>query len=381
MIHLAILFEEGTNPMEYSYIRLRMAEEDIKTTVITRRELSHLLEDRVNFGHADALIDDVDIEGFDGVIIPGGTGPEKLRTDKKVLELVKRCYEKNKVCAAICHGQQVFISAGFMKGKKATSAWSMMDDLREVGAFVPAGARVVRDGNIITAIFPNDLPVFCREILKAMSETEAYRLPDGYPERLAGQTWGMLADNAADSMQVKYLKPRFEEEGGKLLLLGRKAGIQIGLSSDLYEWGDMGMKDVIDCALPGSNASDSCDGEAESNDRAISSKQLDGIIIPGGLGISMLRGHKGFRRLVCDMNDAGKPICTIERGPKALFMTGILQGRTITCDVRMKDDVIYSTEKIKYADERIAADSNIISCRSTDDIPLMMQRICSSDRQ
>ena len=375
MIHLAILFEEGTNPIEFSYIRLRMAEEAVRTTIITMRAFSHLLEDRVNYGRADTFIDDVDIDGFDGVLIPGGTGPEKLRTDNKIVELVKRCYEKNKVCAAICHGQQVFISAGFMKGKKATSAWSMMDDLREVGAFVPEGERVVRDENIVTAIFPNDLPEFCKTVLKTLSETEGYSLTGGYPSRLEGQTWGMLADNAADSVQIKYLKPRFEEEGGRLLLLGRKAGMQIDLSSDLYEWGDMGMKAVIDCALPDSGTSDSCDNEAESNDHSISSEQLDGIIIPGGLGISMLRGHKGFRRLAREMNEEGKPICTIERGAKALFMTGILKGRTITCDARMKDDVIYSTENIKYSDECCVVDGNIISCRGTDDIPLMMRKI------
>jgi len=51
-----------------------------------------------------------------------------------------------------------------------TSYTAVRDDLINAGAeFVDESA--VRDGNIITARVPDDLPDFCQEIIKALSET------------------------------------------------------------------------------------------------------------------------------------------------------------------------------------------------------------------
>ena len=123
------------------------------------------------------------------MVIPGGLGPEKLRTDRRIVALVEDCFARGKLCAAICHGQQVLISAGLLRGVRATAAWSMQDDLRHVGAIVPDNARAVRDGRIVTAIFPRDLPDFFRLVLAAVGEIEGRGLPGGYPDRLAGQRW------------------------------------------------------------------------------------------------------------------------------------------------------------------------------------------------
>lgn len=71
--------------------------------------------------------------------------------------------------AAICHGPQVLISAGLAKGRKMTSYVAVKDDLINAGAnFVDEPA--VRDGNIITARIPDDLPEFCQKIIEALSE-------------------------------------------------------------------------------------------------------------------------------------------------------------------------------------------------------------------
>jgi protease I len=71
--------------------------------------------------------------------------------------------------AAICHGPWVLISAGIMEGKRATGYIAVRDDLVNAGAeFVDVAA--IRDGNIITARVPDDLPEFCQEIINALSE-------------------------------------------------------------------------------------------------------------------------------------------------------------------------------------------------------------------
>lgn len=75
---------------------------------------------------------------------------------------------RGKLLAAICHGPWILISAGVVKGKRATGFVAVKDDLMNAGAeFVDAPA--IRDGHIITGRVPNDLPEFCQEIIKALS--------------------------------------------------------------------------------------------------------------------------------------------------------------------------------------------------------------------
>lgn len=109
-------------------------------------------------------------EEIDCLLFPGGFSPDSLRINKKVIELVKRANQLGKVIASICHGPQVLISAGIVKGKRVTAYEAVRDDLINTGAVfkdVPA----IRDGNIITGRVPDDLPEFCREIISALSST------------------------------------------------------------------------------------------------------------------------------------------------------------------------------------------------------------------
>lgn len=105
---------------------------------------------------------------FDAIIIPGGFSPDHLRVRAEVLEFIREAHRQGKIIAAICHGPQVLISAGLVKGRKATGYAAVRDDLINAGAsFVDEPA--VRDGNIITARVPDDLPEFCRLIIEALS--------------------------------------------------------------------------------------------------------------------------------------------------------------------------------------------------------------------
>jgi putative intracellular protease/amidase len=323
-------------------------------------------------------IDQVIGHPFDAVVIPGGLGPEKLRQHPAVIDLVKACHRQGRLCAAICHGQLVLISAGLMRGVRATAAWSMMDDLRMAGAIVPEGVRAVRDGQIVTAIFPRDLPEFFRLILAALVDLAGRKLPAGYPDRLAGQTWGIVIDDASDATQVDYLRLRVQEEGGTALLLGRRVGQEIKLSSPAWEWGDLGWRTRVERALPNTGAISSCDTEAELNSQAITAEQLAGLLLPGGLATWMIRGHAGLKQLIQAMNAAGKPIGAIERGPKLLFMTGVLDGRTITCAPQMRDDIIQAVIPVEYRDAPVVQAGNLLTGRGTEDLPQFMDALLNA---
>jgi len=119
--------------------------------------------------HTLGSLEHLSAADVDCILFPGGYSPDALRLDKTVLKLVRDCYEQGKLVAAICHGPWVLISAGIMKGKRATGYAAVRDDLINVGAeFLDVPA--IRDGNIVTGRVPDDLPEFCQEIIKALSE-------------------------------------------------------------------------------------------------------------------------------------------------------------------------------------------------------------------
>jgi protease I len=105
---------------------------------------------------------------IDCVLFPGGYSPDALRLHAGTLELVRECHRQGKLLAAICHGPWVLISAGVMKGKRATGYIAVRDDLVNAGAEF-ADVPAVRDGNILTGRVPDDLPEFCGEIIRALT--------------------------------------------------------------------------------------------------------------------------------------------------------------------------------------------------------------------
>ncbi len=117
----------------------------------------------------DAAADEVTGSQFDAVVIPGGFAPDLMRRSAALVRLVRDAFDAGKVVAAICHAGWVLCSAGVLKGKTATGFSSIKDDMVNAGArFVDQ--EVVVDGNLITARKPDDLPAFCRELIKVLEK-------------------------------------------------------------------------------------------------------------------------------------------------------------------------------------------------------------------
>ncbi len=69
---------------------------------------------------ADCAFAELDPATQDGLVIPGGWAPDKLRRDSAALSLVQHMDQQGKVVAIICHGGLVGISAGIVRGRPAT---------------------------------------------------------------------------------------------------------------------------------------------------------------------------------------------------------------------------------------------------------------------
>jgi protease I len=119
---------------------------------------------------SDAAIDRMNESEFDALVVPGGFMPDKLRRDPKVLELVRAFDQHRKPIAAICHGGWIPISAGVYRGVRVTGSPGIKDDLVNAGAAYEDAAVVV-DGHHVTSRKPDDLPDFCRELIRLMSKT------------------------------------------------------------------------------------------------------------------------------------------------------------------------------------------------------------------
>jgi protease I len=115
----------------------------------------------------DATADKVKAEDFDAIIIPGGRAPARMRQHQAMVNLVEKANELGKVIAAVCHGPQLLIVAGIVKGRRLTSWPAVAAELKAAGAEWVDEA-VVQDGNLITSRKPADLPRFNKAIIEAL---------------------------------------------------------------------------------------------------------------------------------------------------------------------------------------------------------------------
>jgi protease I len=167
MEKILLFVESGFEDRELMYPYYRFQEALCKVDVVgPRAKVTYNGEHGLTM-KSDFSPEDVNIDDYVAIIIPGGRAPDRMRTNKGLVDLTREASKKGKIIAAICHGPQLLIEAGVMKGKRATCYISMSTDLRNAGGTY-LDKSVVVDGNLVTSRFPADLPDFCRETLKLL---------------------------------------------------------------------------------------------------------------------------------------------------------------------------------------------------------------------
>lgn len=171
---VALLVADGSHEHEVWTPYYRLKEEGAtvivageKAGVTHRGEGLHGL-DGLKLAPNDATIAELNADQLDALILPGGIfGPLTLRVHEPTLDLVRKMDAQRKVIASICHGQWILVSAGILRGRRATCPGDMAVDLRNSGAeFVKED--VVRDGNLITSIYYGYLPQFLKAVVDAI---------------------------------------------------------------------------------------------------------------------------------------------------------------------------------------------------------------------
>lgn len=153
----------------YPILRLREAGATVK---VAAEKANHTYAGKSGVDvESDLSFDDVKIEEFDGLVIPGGWAPDYLRRLDPVLDFVKYMDENDRVIGQICHAGWVLSSADILEGRKVTSTPGIKHDLMHAGANWVNEAAVV-DGNLISARRPPDLPVYLPLLMKALKERQ-----------------------------------------------------------------------------------------------------------------------------------------------------------------------------------------------------------------
>ena len=165
---VGVFVEEGFEDLEFWVPVMRLQEEGAEVIIIGTGRQSvfhgkHCLEARPDVTAAAISANDLD-----GLVVPGGWGPDKLRRDEHVLALVRAMEAQNKIIASICHGGWVLISAGIVAGKRATGSRGIRDDLLNAGA-TWVDEPAFREGNLVWGRVVEDIPAFCRELVAALA--------------------------------------------------------------------------------------------------------------------------------------------------------------------------------------------------------------------
>lgn len=112
-------------------------------------------------------------DAYSLLLIPGGFpdgAPATVRKIAKAQAIAKSFFAAAKPVASICHGPWTLVSADLVKGRRVTSYWHdrVPEEIREAGG-IWEDKEVVVDGNLVTARWPMDLPVFMREVMRMVA--------------------------------------------------------------------------------------------------------------------------------------------------------------------------------------------------------------------
>jgi protease I len=115
---------------------------------------------------SDLSWDEVDPAQYDGILVPGGWAPDKIRRFEKVLEIIQYAHLHQHPIGHICHAGWVLISAKILQGFTVTSTPGIKDDMINAGA-IWVDLPAVADRHIISAQRPPDLPEYMKLYIDA----------------------------------------------------------------------------------------------------------------------------------------------------------------------------------------------------------------------
>lgn len=113
---------------------------------------------------AEVSLDEALKTDYDCIVVPGGPGIKKVRTDRRVLQALQKQHEKNRWIAAICAAPLVLKDAELLSGKRYTGHASISNELPDLDT-----AAVVVDDKIVTSRGAGTATAFALKLLECLA--------------------------------------------------------------------------------------------------------------------------------------------------------------------------------------------------------------------
>jgi len=128
-----------------------------------------------------------DAPPVDVILVPGGLGSRAEMENPRMLEYVRNAGAAAQWVTSVCTGAMILHRAGFLKGRKATTHWGAIHQLRDLGdCEVQENVRWVEDGNVITSAGVSagiDMSLYLVSKLKDPSTAKAVqKMMEYYPK-------------------------------------------------------------------------------------------------------------------------------------------------------------------------------------------------------
>ncbi len=169
--------------------------------------------------------------------------------------------------------------------------------------------------------------------------------------RLTGKKVGILAEKYYETLELWYPYYRFKEEGAEVVVIGSGSA-------------------------PRFECKHGYPVEVDVDAGNIKAEDLDGIIIPGGWAPDHLRRYPEVVNLVKECFEAGKVVAAICHAGSVLVSAQVLQGRTVTSFMAIKDDMINAGAN--FVDQEVVRDGNLITSRTPKDLPAFCREMISA---
>jgi protease I len=184
-MRVAILVEADFEQVEMTEPRKALEEAGAKTFLISPqsgqvRAMNH--DQPADTFKVDMALDQANPDDFDAVLLPGGAlNADKLRMVQKARDFVIKFDEKNKPMAVICHAPWTLVSSNLVSGRTLTSYYTLQDDIRNAGGHW-LDESAVRDRNLVTSRFPQDIPNFNQAMIELFLDAKTGRLQQQYTQ-------------------------------------------------------------------------------------------------------------------------------------------------------------------------------------------------------
>ncbi len=174
-MRVAILVAEGVEDLEYWVTVMRLREEGAE--VLSVGHATGDVRGKNGLGaRVEVAASDIRVEDVDALVIPGGWAPDKLRRHRAVTDLVRAVFDAGRPIGIICHGGLVAISAGIVRGSRATGSLGIRDDLVNAGA-TWVDEPAFRDGQLVWGRIVEDIPAFEHELIEALAASRPAPVP------------------------------------------------------------------------------------------------------------------------------------------------------------------------------------------------------------